>query len=182
MTDLNGWSNRLYWLSCITLIAATSVIAGGHYLRRYVVDQLDPVLAQVDEQVGLLRQDLEKQQARLIALENRPPVEAAVSPSAVRSSSTSAKLSTPVRATTASDGSASVSVPITSASSPVSDGGSININTATSAQLQQLPGIGPSYAEKIIAGRPYASVEDLLKVKGVGEKTLEKLRPLILAQ
>ena len=52
----------------------------------------------------------------------------------------------------------------------------INVNTATKAELMTLPGIGEVLAEHIIAGRPYAKVEDLLQVKGIGSKTLEKIR------
>jgi len=38
-------------------------------------------------------------------------------------------------------------------------------------------GIGPVLAERIIAGRPYKTIDDLLKVKGIGSKKLEKIRP-----
>lgn len=57
--------------------------------------------------------------------------------------------------------------------------GLISINSATQAELESLPGIGPSTASKIIKGRPYNRLEDLLKVSGIGEKTLERLRLLI---
>ncbi len=57
--------------------------------------------------------------------------------------------------------------------------GKININTATQAQLETLPGIGPTKAQAIIAGRPYATVDDLTRVKGIGPATLEKLRPQV---
>jgi competence ComEA-like helix-hairpin-helix protein len=55
----------------------------------------------------------------------------------------------------------------------------ININTATAAELADLPDIGPKTAALIIAGRPYKTVDDIVKVKGIGEKTLTKIRAKI---
>lgn len=56
----------------------------------------------------------------------------------------------------------------------------VNINTASSAELQQVPGIGPVTAEKIIQMRKsygqFKSVDDLLAIKGIGKKRLEKMR------
>ena len=61
--------------------------------------------------------------------------------------------------------------------------GPIDINTADAAALQGLPGIGETKAAAIIAHRdangPFASVDDLTNVKGIGEKTLEKLKEQI---
>lgn len=57
--------------------------------------------------------------------------------------------------------------------------GKININSASAAQLDQLPDIGPVRAEKIIQGRPYARVEELLSKKVVGESTFEKIKDKI---
>lgn len=54
--------------------------------------------------------------------------------------------------------------------------GQVDINTATAAQLRTVKGIGEKKAEAIIEGRPYSSVDDLDRVKGVGAKTLEKWR------
>ena len=53
----------------------------------------------------------------------------------------------------------------------------VNINDATHEQLETVPGIGPSLGARIIAGRPYQSVDDLLKVAGIGPQTLERMRP-----
>jgi DNA uptake protein ComE-like DNA-binding protein len=44
----------------------------------------------------------------------------------------------------------------------------LDLNTATGKELQYIKGIGPVLAERIIAGRPYKTVDDLLKVKGIG--------------
>jgi competence protein ComEA len=57
----------------------------------------------------------------------------------------------------------------------------ISLNSATAEQLQMLPGVGPSTADKIIAYRQthggFTSVDEMLDVKGIGPKKLEKMRP-----
>ncbi len=58
----------------------------------------------------------------------------------------------------------------------------ININTATAQELQTLPKIGPKTAAAIIKYRKqhrFQKIDDLVKVKGIGKKTLAKLKPLI---
>src|SRR5262249_42297360 len=52
--------------------------------------------------------------------------------------------------------------------------GTVNLNTASQADLEALPGIGPVTAKKIIAGRPYTSVADLSKA-GVPKSTIDKI-------
>jgi competence protein ComEA len=56
----------------------------------------------------------------------------------------------------------------------------VNINTATSEELQQVPGIGPATASKILQMRKsygaFKSVDDLLAIRGLGEKRLDKMR------
>ena len=59
---------------------------------------------------------------------------------------------------------------------------SVNINTASQSELDSLPGIGPAMAKRIIAERekaPFTSVDDLLRVKGIGNAKLGKLRSRI---
>ncbi|HKV63838.1 MAG TPA: helix-hairpin-helix domain-containing protein [Candidatus Acidoferrum sp.] len=61
----------------------------------------------------------------------------------------------------------------------------VNINVASSEELQLVPGIGPSTAEKILQMRksygPFKSVDDLLAIRGLGPKRLEKMRKYLVA-
>jgi len=56
----------------------------------------------------------------------------------------------------------------------------VSLSTATAAQLEELPEVGPATAAKIVAYReangPFSSVDQLLEVPGIGEKTLEAFR------
>lgn len=54
----------------------------------------------------------------------------------------------------------------------------VDLNSASQADLEKLPGVGPATAKKIIAGRPYTSAADLSKA-GVSAKSIEKLTPLV---
>ncbi len=55
----------------------------------------------------------------------------------------------------------------------------VNVNTASEAELEALPGVGPKMAARIIASRPYSSTADLDQVKGIGPKMLEKIGPYL---
>ena len=59
----------------------------------------------------------------------------------------------------------------------------VNINTATAAEFEALPGIGPKMAQRIVEYREknggFKKIEDLMNVKGIGEKSFLKLKPLI---
>ncbi len=59
----------------------------------------------------------------------------------------------------------------------------IDLNRATAQDLTQLPGVGEAIAKRIVDFReqhgPFKRVEDLMKVKGIGEKSLEKIRPYV---
>ena len=54
----------------------------------------------------------------------------------------------------------------------------VDLNRASEKDLEELPGVGPATAKKIIAGRPYASVDDLEKA-GVSKSTISKIRPQV---
>lgn len=69
------------------------------------------------------------------------------------------------------------SKPVATAAAP------INLNTATAAQIAALPGIGPKAAQRIVEYRQrnggFKKIEELMNVKGIGEKSFLKLKPLI---
>jgi len=78
------------------------------------------------------------------------------------------------------------SSPMISASAPTSPqatGEPININTATDAELESLPSIGPSLAQKIVEWRethgPFLKPEDIIQVSGIGQSKFEQIRDLI---
>lgn len=58
-------------------------------------------------------------------------------------------------------------------------GSLVNLNTASQAELEKLPGVGPAMAKKIIAGRPYNSVSELSPKAGLPAGTVQKITPLV---
>jgi competence ComEA-like helix-hairpin-helix protein len=70
----------------------------------------------------------------------------------------------------------------TETESAPTNGPLLDLNSATEAQLVELPGIGPSKARAILAYReqnPFRRVEDLMRVRGIGRGTFRQLRPLV---
>nr|WP_254606047.1 ComEA family DNA-binding protein [Deinococcus sp. JMULE3] len=68
--------------------------------------------------------------------------------------------------------------PTTSSITPLISG-RVNLNSASLEQLEALPKVGPALASRIVAGRPYRSLADLDRVKGIGPAALKSLEPLV---
>jgi competence ComEA-like helix-hairpin-helix protein len=81
---------------------------------------------------------------------------------------------------TGSPADATSAAPTVGGSAPDNDGTAVDINTASAAELQRLPRIGPALAERIIDHRrrygPFRSVQELARVPGIGSKTVDRLR------
>ena len=56
----------------------------------------------------------------------------------------------------------------------------VDVNAATVEELASLDGIGPKLATRIVAARPFRSVEEVAKVRGVGRRRLARLQPRLL--
>jgi len=76
-------------------------------------------------------------------------------------------------------GSYAIVAPAPGAVSYRATGARLHLNTATLADLESLPRVGPTLAARIRAGRPYRDVADLDRVKGVGPATIRALSPFV---
>lgn len=61
----------------------------------------------------------------------------------------------------------------------VEENNTVSLNKASAAELSAIKGISRKLAAAIVAGRPYAALEDVLKVKGMGKKSLDKVRKVL---
>ena len=91
--------------------------------------------------------------------------------------------SAPVMTVTGKGAGPGVRAPSPAALRALRDGARIDVNRALAADLELLPGVGPTLARRIVEQRDahggFANAEDLLRVRGIGPRTLERLRPLL---
>lgn len=166
------------WLPYFVQVVVAGLLVGGLWVvrqsdRQFTQAKFALASTALSEQLQGVTTTMKQYEERLAAL---PPV---VSPSPVPASA--AKVTTMVTAPKATvpietKSPSTASVQSASATDSVAVSGVININTATAEQLDSLPGIGASYAQRIIDARPFTSVDDLDRVAGIGAKTIEKLR------
>jgi DNA uptake protein ComE-like DNA-binding protein len=102
----------------------------------------------------------------------------AKSSSSKSSSSESAEKSSGEKSSSSKSKKSSSSSAAAASSAASAPSGPVNLNTASEKELEDLPGVGPATAKKIIAGRPYSSVDDLSKA-GVSKSTIGKISSMV---
>lgn len=112
------------------------------------------------------------------AIETLKPLVTVGSVTPPKEPATKASAVAPTKVAPATTAPATVQKPATP-SAKLAPGQKININTASKEQLDALPGIGPVKAQAILDGRPYAKIEDIMKVKGIKQGEFNKIKDLI---
>jgi competence protein ComEA len=101
---------------------------------------------------------------------------------AAATKATAAKTAVTATAATASSEVTKSAKSAKSAAAKLVPGTKININTADQATIEKLPEIGPVKAKAIIDGRPYNSIEDIMKIKGIKGKTFDAIKDYIVVK
>lgn len=155
IVDLNNADEKtLASLPGIGKTTAKAIIAGRPYKS---LDDLKRVKGMSDKKISAIKDQVTfgaaaAPAAAPTAAETREKAASATKPAAEKAEKTSAKLA---------------------------PGQHVNINTAGKEELEALPGIGPVKAQAIIDNRPYNAPEDIMKVKGIKQKSFEKIKDMI---
>lgn len=166
LVDINSATQKdLEGIKGVGPAKAKKIIAGRPYKS---VDELS--------KAGLSVKDVEKIKP-FVTVGKAPaaPVTAAVTKATAPVSAAAAKATTDVTKATKD-----VKAKAKSSAAKLAPGTKININTADQATIEKLPEIGPVKAKAIIAGRPYKTAEDVMKVKGIKGKTFDAIKDFIV--
>ena len=167
LVDINNATQKeLEGIKGVGAVTAKKIIAGQPYKS---VDELS--------KAGIKPKAIEDMKP-FITVGNAP-----VAPVTEKATKAVTKATAPLSAatdlTTATD---KVKTKAKSASAKLAPGTKININTADQAMIEKLPEIGPAKAKAIIAGRPYNTIEDVMKVKRIKGKTFDVIKDYIVVK
>jgi len=169
LVDINNATQKeLEGIKGVGAATAKKIIAGRPYKS---VDELS--------KAGLSAKAVDKIKP-LVTVSGAPaaPVAAAVTKATAAKKSVAATAATASSEVTKSAQSAQTKAKSTAAK--LAQGTKININTADQSTIEKLPEIGPVKAKAIIDGRPYNSIEDIMKVKGIKGKTFDAVKDYIV--
>ncbi|MBI3261395.1 helix-hairpin-helix domain-containing protein [Candidatus Berkelbacteria bacterium] len=165
------WYERLLeflerWRLVTGLILLAFVIGGGFTLL---------IMEKLRKPETVVTETREVTEEKIV--EETPVIEEAQQVAAIKSTTTQPKSTSTNQTATPPKSEQKPSAPAATVS------GKININSASASELESLPSIGPKLAERIIeyrtANGSFKSIEEIINVKGIGDKTFEKFRDQI---
>ncbi len=159
VVDLNTADEKtIATLPGIGKTTATAIVAGRPYKS---IDDLKRVKGMTDKKIAAIKD--------MVTVGGTKP--SAITPPNIPSAAETTKKASSVQQEVTKTGEKT--------KAKLAAGQHININTATKEELSALPGIGSVKAQAIIDGRPYNAPEDIMKVKGIKQKTFDKIKDYI---
>ena len=170
ITGSHNWTDAANTGNDETVLVIHNPVVAAHYEREFERLYTDAILGVP----SAIRQKVDEQKRQCATLHAVPAkATSGTKPTHHQPASPAATHPGPAKPTRVTKRTSSPAQPASNASARV------NLNTATQAELEALPGVGPSLAKRIIAARqhqPFRSLADLDRVSGVGPKLLKKLQ------